>query len=50
MSKNMSTLCSCPDILKEAEFKSDGLINMVEEILRQPSIQIVACLLLAALS
>jgi hypothetical protein len=45
MSKNMSTLCSCPDILKEAEFKSDGLINMVEEISRQTTLAVAWLLL-----
>jgi hypothetical protein len=36
--------------LWESELKNDGLIHLVEEISKQPSIQAVACLLLAAFS
>lgn len=45
--KNFSTLCPCPETLCKAKFKGDGLINLVEEISRQHSTQVVAWILLA---
>jgi hypothetical protein len=37
---NNSSTFLCPESLSEAEFKSSGLINLVEEILRQHSIKL----------
>lgn len=34
LTKNLCTLCPCPETLCEAEFKSGELINQVGEILR----------------
>jgi hypothetical protein len=50
LAQNLSTFCSCPKTLSEAEFKSNGLINLVEEISREYSIQTMAWLLLMAFS
>jgi hypothetical protein len=47
---NAPTFCLCPEGLSEARLKSNGLINLAEEISRQPSIQTVVWLLLAAFS
>jgi hypothetical protein len=35
IAKNLSTFCLCPETLSEAEFKSNGLINLTEEISNQ---------------
>jgi hypothetical protein len=48
--KKKSTFCFYPENFHEAEFKGDTLINLMEEMLGQPSIQAVAWLLLAAFS
>jgi hypothetical protein len=32
LAKNLSTFCQCPETSNEAEFKSNGLINLMEEI------------------
>jgi hypothetical protein len=39
--KDLSIFCPCPKTLWEAEFKGDELI-LVEEISRQPNIQVIA--------
>jgi hypothetical protein len=46
----MSPFYQCPKTLWKTEFKDDRLINLAEEISRQPSIQVVAGLLLADFS
>jgi hypothetical protein len=48
VAKNLSMFCPCLVTLWEAEFKSNKLINLAEEISRYPSIQVVAWVLLAA--
>jgi hypothetical protein len=50
LAKSLSTFCSHFETLWEAEFKGDRPINLVEEILRQSSMQGEAQLLLAAFS
>jgi hypothetical protein len=50
LAKNLFIFCACPETLWESKFKGDELIYLVEESLRQPSIQAVAWLLLAAFS
>jgi hypothetical protein len=50
LAKNISTFCPSPESLCEAEFKGDGLINLAEDISRQPSIQGVSRVWLAAFS
>lgn len=46
---NLPELCSYPKKLSEAEFKSTGLINLIEERSRQTAIQAVVWLLPASL-
>jgi hypothetical protein len=48
LTKNLSTICPCPETHGRLCLKGDGLINLVEEISRQHSIQVVVWLLLAA--
>jgi hypothetical protein len=38
MIKTLSTLYLCPEILLETDIKGEGLIHLVKEISRQPSI------------
>lgn len=38
LARNMATICLCPKNLPEAKLKSFGLISLVEEIPRYPSI------------
>jgi hypothetical protein len=40
----MASLCLYPEDLTEAEFMSNALISLVEEMLRQDDIQIMAWL------
>lgn len=40
LAKNLATLGTCPKILNETEFKSNGLIYLVEEISRQHSVRL----------
>jgi hypothetical protein len=47
LAKNLSTLCPYSKTLYADEFTGEGLINLVEEISRQPRIQAVAWLRLA---
>jgi hypothetical protein len=42
LSKNLAIFCPCPETLKDAKFKGDGLTNLAEEISRELSIQAVA--------
>jgi hypothetical protein len=42
----LSTFYPCSETLCEAKFKGEGLVNLVEEILRQHNIHTVACILL----
>jgi hypothetical protein len=48
LAKNFSTFYLCPETLSDAEFKSNGLINLAEEISIKHSIQTVVQTLLAA--
>lgn len=48
--KNVSTLRSCPKILKEAELKSIGQFNLAVEVSRKHSLEAGAWSLLTALS
>lgn len=46
MPKSLDTFCLCPKILCELQFKGSWLIDVVEEILRQPNIQDLVWILL----
>jgi hypothetical protein len=48
MTKNLNAFCPCPGTLWLAEFKSDQLIYLLDEISRTHRIQAVACISLAA--
>jgi hypothetical protein len=48
--KNLSTFCPFSKTLWEAKLNGDQLINLSEEIPRQPKIQAVVWVLLAAFS
>jgi hypothetical protein len=39
--RNLSTICPCPESLKEAKVESNGLINFMEKISRQLTTQAV---------
>lgn len=46
----MSIFCPCPKALQETYIKRRGLINLAEEILRQPNIHAVVWLLMSDFS
>jgi hypothetical protein len=46
----LATFCPCPATLCGAEFKDDGLINLMEEISSQHSVQDVTWILVGAFS
>lgn len=50
LAKNLSAFCRCPKTWHEIEFKFGGLIEQLEKILRQTSIQTLSGVLLAAFS
>ena len=45
----MAVLCPCPKNFPEAKLKSNGLISLVEEVLRKPNIDSIAWLLVITL-
>lgn len=50
LAEALPTFCLWLETLQEIEFRSSRFINMVKEILKQPSVQTVAQTLLAACS
>jgi hypothetical protein len=40
LAKNLFAFCPCSKTSEEAEFRGDGLINVVEEVLRQSAIRL----------
>lgn len=48
--RNLSTFCSGHETLQKTEVKGDELVNLVEEIIIQPSVQVVAKVPLAGFS
>jgi hypothetical protein len=51
LAKSVAAFCHCPKklILSETKWKTFGLMALAEEISRQPSIDCVACFLVATL-
>lgn len=50
MADNMFTFCPCPKTSQETEIKGNELINLTQEISRQPNIQAISDIFLAAFS
>lgn len=38
LAKSVAAFYSCPENLREAKLKSSGLVDLAEEVLRQPSL------------
>lgn len=50
LAQNFSTFCSYPETLPKTKIKNSRLINLVEEMSKQPNIQVMAWYLLAAVN